>query len=351
VVDATPFRRDVVRELADACHRHGLRFGLYYSQSQDWHHPGGGIAQDRSWDPAQAGDHDLYLRTIAEPQVRELLGRYGPISLIWFDTPLHMTEARTRPFAQAVRTLQPDCLINSRLMLRSADVRGKILSADQLALVAAAGCDYLSRGDNEIPNQVVPGLWETPATINDTWGYKQDDHHWKPPADLVFKLVDIVSKGGNYLLNVGPDATGRIPQPSQQALRAVGRWLRVNGEAIYGAGPSPFGHEFGGSVPADIAAIPPATPPAKTTFVVPRQWRCTTKPGRLYLHVFEWPPAGKLHLDGATATPTRAYLLADARRRPLPVALDGGRLTIDLPADPPGELARVVCLEMESSTP
>ena len=123
-----------------------------------------------------------------------------------------------------MRSLQPDTLIDGRL--------------------GAAG-DYVSTGDNVIPNEIGSDAWETPATINHTWGYRKDDHDWKSPGDIVFKLVDIVSKGGNYLLNIGPMADGTVPQASQDILRAVGRWLKVNGEAIYGTSATPFGEELG----------------------------------------------------------------------------------------------------------
>ena len=146
-------------------------------------------------------DYDKYLREKAEPQVRELLTGYGPVALVWFDTPRMMTPERAQRFTDIVRSLQPKTLIDGRL--------------------GAAG-DYVTTGDNVIPARCSPTAWEVPATINHTWGYRKDDHDWKSPGDVTFKLVDIVSKGGNYLLNVGPDGRRRDPaaEPGHAARRS-----------------------------------------------------------------------------------------------------------------------------------
>lgn len=319
VVDATPFKRDIIGELAAACKKHGMRLGFYYSQSQDWHEADGA---GNNWDfpPNEEKDFDKYLRAKAEPQVREILTNYGPVALIWFDTPQMMTDERAGRFVEMVRQLQPNCLINGRLR------------ADRF------GFDYASMRDNQIPNQMTDGAWETPATLNDTWGFKKDDHNWKPPAEVIFKLVDIASKGGNYLLNVGPTAEGLIPLPSQDILRAVGRWLKVNGEAIYGAAPSPFGAEFG------AFSATRKDPRGQPVFEAEKTWRATTKPGKLFIHLFTWPK--ELALAEVKEKVTKAYLLADPKRKSLKFSQAGGKLLVSLPETAPGEFATVVCLEI-----
>lgn len=321
VVDATPFKRDIIQELSTACARHGLRFGVYYSQAQDWHEPNG-IGNTWDFGPDEKKNVDQYLREKAEPQVKELLTNYGPICLIWFDTPKMMTPQRGQRFAEIVRTLQPACLIDGRLGTEG---------------------DYRSTGDNSIPTKVQSGAWETPATINHTWGYKADDHDWKSPGEITFKLVDIVSKGGNYLLNVGPMSNGLIPQPSQDNLRAVGDWLKVNGEAVYGAGPTPFGDELGEtSAKAKDAK-------GRPVFLTRNDWRVTTKPGKLYFTFFKWPgdrfplPVFKNSIKGVR-------LLGQTKADAVSVATKDGTAFLQLPREPVDPMATVVCLEIEGET-
>jgi alpha-L-fucosidase len=317
VYDATPWHRDPLKELAAACARHGIRFGFYYSQAQDWHEPNGA---GNTWDfgPDDKKDFDQYLRGKAEPQVKELLTGYGPICLIWFDTPRMMSGDRGQRFIDIVHSIQPATLIDGRL--------------------GAAG-DYRSMGDNAIPNTVVEGDWEVPATMNHTWGFKKDDTDWKSPADITFKLVDIASKGGNYLLNVGPTSEGVIPQASQDNLRAVGRWLKVNGESVYGAGVTPFGEELGA---ADSSKLDKN---GKPVFVAATAWRCTTRPGKLYIHLFQWP--GKaFELLKEDSKVTRAYMLADASHKSLKVQQQGAHVTVALPDKATDPIDSVLVLEV-----
>lgn len=319
VVAASPFHRDVLKELSAACARRGLRLGFYYSQAQDWHEPNGA---GNTWDfgPDDKKDFDQYLRAKAEPQVRELLTNYGPICLVWFDTPRMMNVGdRAQRFADLVRTLQPDCLIDGRL--------------------GTAG-DYQSTGDNSIPDRAMAGAWETPATINHTWGFKQDDDDWKSPGEIIFKLTDIVSKGGNYLLNVGPTAEGVIPTRCVEILHAVGRWLKVNGAAIYGAGPTPFGEELGD----EAATLRDAN--GKPIFLARADWRCTTRPGKLYFIIFKWPRGG-FALPHFKNPIKRATLLGEPDRRELKLATGAdGTIIVETPTLP-NPIANVISVEID----
>ena len=302
VVDATPYAKDPMKELSAACSRRGIGFGFYYSQDQDWHEPNG---RGNNWDFPETRNAQIYLEGKVFPQVKEILSGYGKLSLIWFDTPGLLSEQQVVELRNMVKTLQPACLINSRI----GHNRG----------------DYVQTGDNAIPIQVYTkeGKWEVPATLNDTWGYKKNDQNWKNPRDLIAKLADIVSKGGNYLLNVGPTAEGVIPKASQDILRTIGKWLHVNGESIYGTSPSPF-------------YFPGIT------------WRATVKPGKVYLHILNWP-GRKLRLEGLENQVTKAYFLANNAEAPF--KRQGVVLEFDLPAKPLDPYDTVLVLNIAGGEP
>ena len=222
VVDATPFGRDVVAELAEACYKHGLRLGLYYSQDLDWAHPdGGGYLTGKTWcgDKAywtnnwdypdtEKKDYSRCFEEKIKPQVEELLTNYGDLCLIWFDTPQTISPAQTDELYRLVKTHQPACLVNSR--------------------IGNGYGDYTSAGDNEMPTEDMAcrpadaPLFETPATLNDTWGYKAFDTNWKSPEAVVGLRRLCRDRGANYLLNVGPDYLGRIPSVACDILRRAG---------------------------------------------------------------------------------------------------------------------------------
>ena len=219
-VKGSPFGRDIIGELAEACRKHGMKLGLYYSQEFDWHEPNGGgytskimncgeMPWTNNWDypDNEHKNYDLYFRTKVLTQVREILTKYGDLCLIWFDTPHVITPEQSRELFDLVKSLQPDCLVNTRI--------GNGLG------------DYRSMGDNEIPDEYMNDiLAESPTTLNDTWGFKYFDDDWKN-ADEVLRLKNHLNdRGVNYLLNVGPDHLGRIPAPAQDILREVGEKSR-----------------------------------------------------------------------------------------------------------------------------
>lgn len=218
VVDATPFGRDIIKELAEACQRQGIRLGLYYSQAIDWSSPNAvGYGREKNcgcmdwgntWDFAQQPhDYQQLFEEKIKPQVREILTNYGELCPIWFDTPDGIPEACSQELYQMVRHYQPGCLVNSRL--------------------GNGIFDYESSGDNEIPQtDKHDHLFETCATLNDTWGYKSFDQNWKSPETVVRTLHHVNRLGANYLLNIGPDALGRIPARAEQILLAAGQMLR-----------------------------------------------------------------------------------------------------------------------------
>ena len=271
VVESSPAGRDLIAPLAEAARAKGMKFGLYYSHSQDWVHPGGAkwrYDEGTGWDGAHKGAYDDYLKTIAVPQVREILTRYQP-DVLWWDTPHYMTPERAKPLVELLK-LRPGIIHNDRL-----------------------GGGY--QGDTQTPENFIPPAgfpgkdWETCMTMNDNWGYVRDDHDWKSFETIIRQLVAVVSKGGNYLLNVGPDAMGRIPQESIDRLTAVGEWMKVNGEAIYGSHAGPFNRLGWG--------------------------RCTLKPAGnddiLYLHVWNWKSGQALLLPGLKNPVKSATLLAN----------------------------------------
>ena len=319
IVDATPFKRDPLAELAVACRKQGIKLGFYYSQNQDWAAPGAAAIHGH-WDKAQEGDFDAYLKTKSIPQIKELLSNYGEFpAVLWFDTPTkEMTPERASQIV-AVLNQHTNLIWNNRL-----------------------GGGY--KGDTETPEQHIPPQgypgedWEACMTINGTWGYKSNDTNFKSTETLLRNLIDIASKGGNYLLNVGPDATGTIPQPEIDRLKEIGRWLDVNGEAIYGTGSTAFGAEDGSFDPVKKDAK------GKPTFNTTWEWRCTTKPGKLYIHILKWPGTTFVLADVKDKI-SKAYLLADPEHKSLTFTQNGTDVTVTLPALALDPIATVLVLE------
>ena len=313
-VMATPFKRDVLKELADACRAEGIRLGFYYS-IMDWHHADAQGPTFPDYTDKKNPNWPRYVESYMRPQIKELLTGYGPVGVLWFDGEWvkEWTDEQGRELYEQIRALQPEIIVNNRIGAGRQGMKG-------MTKAGAFGGDF-GTPEQEVPATGMPGVdWESCMTMNDTWGYKHFDQDWKSAETLVRTLIDVASKGGNFLLNVGPTAEGLIPAPSVERLAAMGRWMKVNGEAIHGTSASP--------IPA------------------PAWGRITRKPGRLYLHVFDWPADGRLSVALPTSA-KKAYLLSDPQRRALAIKSEGGTLAITVPQTAPDGMASVVAVETE----
>jgi len=331
IVDATPYGKDVLKPLAAACKKYGIKLGFYYSQAQDWNNPGGAAARKVAiegwpnpdsakidaytqahsghWDPYQTSvSMGEYIDRVAVPQVKELLTNYGDVAVLWWDTPTGMTDEYAEKLNAAL-ALQPNIITNDRLKRPNFP------------------------GDTKTPEQKIPSLaeldgkdWETCMTMNGTWGYKSYDNKWKSPETLIHNLCDIASKGGNYLLNVGPDPLGQFPQGSIDDLKAIGSWMKVNSEAIYATTASPL--------------------------PVLSWGRCTKKVSKsgatLYLHVFDWPADGKLVVPALEGKVQSAKLLATGAKLAMNTS-PNGELVLSLPATAPDKISSTIKLEIKGA--
>lgn len=328
IVDATPYGKDILKQLAAACKKYHVKLGFYYSQAQDWNNPGGAAARKLTregwanpdsakidaytaahkghWDPAQTTKTmGQYIDEVAVPEVKELLTNYGNVAVFWWDTPTDMTDEYAEKL-NALLSLQPNIITNDRLK------------------------HFNFPGDYKTPEQRIPKLselngedWETCMTMNETWGYKSYADNWKSTETLIRNLIDIASKGGNYLLNVGPKADGTFPQESIDRLKQIGDWMKVNGEAIYATKGSPL---------------------------LPLNWgRCTQKEKAnsttLYLSVFDWPADGKLFIPGVKNKIISAKLMSTGKALATKQTDEG--IEINVPQVMPDTIATVINLEVE----
>lgn len=317
IVKATPFGRDPMKELRDACKKQGIRFGFYYSHAFDW---GEENAPGNDWDYANPGGDRLlhgaewwrkfpeflpkarmYVDEKSIPQLLELIRNYDP-DIIWFDTPHKLPPEENLRILAAVRKAKPSLVVNGRLV---------------------RGCgDYASTCDRpaEFPPQ--SGDWEGVPTTNESYGYNENDHSHKPVSHFIRLLAKSSARGGNELMNIGPMGNGKISQPDVEILKGIGKWWAVNGESIRGT--------------------------SRTPLAVQSWGESTVKGNRLFLHVFEWPKGGKLVVGGLKADVKKATLLADPQQKPLAVSRKDDDVTVSIPEDAPDPADSVVVLECAS---
>jgi alpha-L-fucosidase len=305
VVQGSPYGKDPMKELAAECAKAGITFCFYYSDP-DWRHPefpAKYSQREFHGRPNPDADLDKYVEYV-KGQLTELLTNYGPIGILWFDTGgafrgypiadlLHSQE-----IIDLIHSIQPNCLVNNRLGLPA---------------------DY-GTPEQRIPGKESKHMFEVCMTMNGHWGFHRKDENWKSAEMLIHNLVDIAGKGGNYLLNIGPDENGVIPPASESILREIGQWMDTYGDTIYGSEGVPF-HRL--------------------------EWgRCTTKPGRMFLHVFDWP-SGALVVPGLRNKTGKAYLYTDEKQTALNVTRDKDDVLIELPLTAPNAISSVVVLEIE----
>ncbi len=317
IMEASPFKRDIVKELSEACKKQDIVFCFYHS-IVDWHHP---QAQAPLYPNYNAGQKDQtvvnpefskYYENYLKPQVKELLTNYGDIGVVWFDGDwiADYTTEMGKDFYKTIREIQPNTIVNNRVDKGRMGMEGMDAEGD------FAG-DF-GTPEQEIPATGIASDWESCMTMNGSWGYKPSDHNWKSSEMLIQNLIDIVSKGGNFLLNIGPDGQGLFPPESVERLAAIGEWTKVNGEAIYGAKASPFDR--------------------------PKWGRFTSKQGLLYAHVFDWPKDGRIQIDKSLKV-TKAYFLADSDKQ-LEIKESGNGDFIILPPNAPDTIASVIRIEV-----
>ena len=322
VVDATPFGRDVIRELEQASRAADLSFGVYYSHSIDWRDGGDGGYSDyqppglppqtthfpNTWDPSPQSFDD-YIKKKSLPQVRELLDNYE-LSQIWFDTPRNIPPAYSFEFYKTAYEANPSILINSR--------------------IGNGFGDIVVPGDNVIPGAIQRNVWEGIATTNNSWGFKSYDKDWKSKSEVLFWLVSNVSKGGNFLLNVGPDATGTIPKEAVAILLDVGRWLEVNGDAIYGTEAWDMAHE--GPSTIEMRGTTHREESGGALRVTPEDFWFTAKDGDVYIIALDRPATQEITVKALKGYPVESVHLLGGKDAGLPWRVTDQGVAITLPS-------------------
>ena len=326
IVDYTPYKKDIVDMVAQACRKYGMKIGFYYSQAQDWNNPGGSTARkimNEGWDNPDStrinqfteihhGAWDYiqlersfedYIHQVSIPQIKELLDRYKDIAVLWFDTPTRMNDT----LAKEIQDLLKDY--------------PQIITNDRLKRPNFPGDYKTPEGKVPKPEDVKGVYWETCMNIGSSWGYKSWENKWKSSEDIIRTLLMCAARGGNLLLNVGPDGDGQVPQEAQQCLKAVGQWLKKNGEVVYGTQRSLMYPSWGECIRKDT----------KNTTV-------------LYLCVYDWPTNQQLFLD-KNLNVKEATLLHDSAK--LKVKSSPKGTVVDVPKVKDDEFVHIIKLTLK----
>jgi alpha-L-fucosidase len=302
IVDATPFDRDPMRELAAACKKVGIGFGFYYSHNQDWTFPGGGGGPETDA-AGQAADFDDYFKKKCLPQVEEITTQYGAIEIVWFDTPGKMPKEYVEQLVAVIRKNQPNALVSGRA--------GHDLG------------DYQTLGDMDVPMRNVHGMWESVDTSNDSWAYAWYDEYWKSPQEILRRLIACVGRGGTYMLNLGVRGDGSVPLRAARALRAAGAWISRYPQVVYAADASPWQH-----------ALP---------------WGdVTCKGNTLYLSVLQWPASSTLYLPGFKGDIVATRLLRGQEGESVSWKKERSWIRFELPPQAPETLVSIIEVELSS---
>ena len=296
----TPFNRDIVKELKEACHKQGLKFGLYYSHVIDWENPNAYIGEGKllermntvDFDPKKM-DRSKYLKDKSFPQLREILTNYGDIDILWFDMGKGYDNEELREFVKITKELQPNIIISSRI---GDEVAPTSINKDMYF-------DFFTPSDNYFTGDELAIPFEMAGTTNTSWGYRKDDHEWRKPNFILSSLIASASRNGNYLLNVGPMPSGKMPEEPVKNLKIAGQWLKENGESVYNTTPSPFPWNY--------------------------NWGYVTqKPNKIYLNIFNWPKSNQIELNGIMSKVDKIHVLGTTKN--VAFKQEGRFLTIDL---------------------
>lgn len=299
IVKATPYKKDPMKELAEACKEAGLGFGFYYSHNQDWTTPYG--TKGKKLKNVDLTTFDNYVKYKCIPQVEEITKNYGPIELVWFDTPGNMSKEHTQQLVDVVRRNQPNAYVSGR--------------------IGNGHGDYNTLGDMEIPEQNIDGIWEAVDVTNDAWGYAWYDENWKTPKDVLTRLITTIARGGTYMLNIGPLDDGSLPIPAVNSLKSSGEWIKNYPEVIYASDPSPWQH----ALPWGDAVV---------------------NKGKIYLCLYDWPTTGKLYLPGLESKINSAKLLGKNTQN-ISFNKEGTSTVFNLPCQAPDKFISVIELSLD----